>query len=112
MKIIVEKRALRIDADDLEVRVFFLQVLAGAGDRAAGPHAADEVRNFALGIVPDFGAGRLVMSLRVVGVVILIAEIGVLPIASRMLSNFIFVPSSGLETGSRAVPSRPQACVA
>ena len=58
-------RALGVGADDDEVGVALAQVAGGAGDRAAGADAGDQVGDLARGLLPDLGAGRLVVGLRV-----------------------------------------------
>ena len=50
--------ALRVGADDPQRRVLRLEVAGDAGDRAAGADRRDEVRDPALGLRPDLGAGR------------------------------------------------------
>jgi hypothetical protein len=74
---IVVERAQRIDADDLDLGIFFLEILADAADGAASAHAADKVSDFTFGIIPDFRAGGQVVGLRIHGVVVLIGIIGV-----------------------------------
>ena len=55
----------RLDGDRLDLRVLFLQVLAGAGNRAAGADACDEDVDFAVGVVPQLRAGGVVVDARV-----------------------------------------------
>ena len=62
----------RLDADDANCRVHFLQVTADAADGAAGADAGKEIVDIAAGLPPDFGAGREVVGLGVVHVVVLI----------------------------------------
>src|SRR6201984_3471872 len=69
---IVVERAYRIDADDFDVRIFFFQVAADAADRAPRSHAANEVGDFAFGIVPDLRAGGFVVGLRIHRIFVLI----------------------------------------
>ena len=64
--------ALRIRADDDDRRVLRLQVAGRAGDRAAGPDAGDEVGHPPLGLVPDLGAGRPLVGVRVLLVPVLV----------------------------------------
>ena len=75
-KIVVE-RADRIDADNFDVGIFFLQIFSDAADGAAGAHAANEVRDFAFAVFPDFRAGGEVMSLGIHGIVVLIGIVGI-----------------------------------
>ena len=49
-------RADRVGADDDHARVALLEVAPGAGDRAAGAHAGDELRGSAGGLLPDLRA--------------------------------------------------------
>ena len=58
-------RPLGVGADHHEVRVALAQVAGGAGDRAAGADAGDQMRDLAGGLLPDLGPGRLVVGLRV-----------------------------------------------
>ena len=67
-------RARRVAGDDLHRRVPLLEVAADAGDRAAGPRRADEVRDPPLRLLPDLRARRPVVRLRVVRVVVLVRE--------------------------------------
>ena len=60
-----QDRALRVGADDLDVRVLLLEVAADAGDRAAGADAGDEDGDPALGLLPDLRAGGAVVDLGV-----------------------------------------------
>src|SRR5437879_8102676 len=55
------RRAIRISADDLNLRVLFLEVTAHAGKRAAGADGCDKRGNLALGLFPDFGTGAPLM---------------------------------------------------
>src|SRR5580704_9527706 len=75
--VIVVKRADGIDADNLHLGIFFLEKFAGAADGAAGAHAANEMRDFSFGVVPDFRAGGEVVGLRVHRIVVLIWVEGV-----------------------------------
>ena len=58
-------RPLGVGADHDEVGVALAQVAGGAGDRAAGADAGDEVGDLPGGLLPDLGSGRLVVGLRV-----------------------------------------------
>src|SRR5258706_4441471 len=61
-------RALRrLAADDLDLRLLFLEKARAAHDGAGAAHAGDEVRDLAAGIAPDFRAGGFVVDARVVG---------------------------------------------
>src|SRR5665811_321441 len=64
-------RALRVGADDLDPAALAVgrdlaQVPAGAGDRAAGADASDEVGDLALGVSPDLWTGRQVVALSLI----------------------------------------------
>ena len=72
--------SLRVGADDHEVRLALLQVAAGAADRAARADGGHEVRDPALGGLPDLRPGRRVVRLRVGGVRVLVG----LPRARRL----------------------------
>jgi hypothetical protein len=73
----VVERADGIHADNLDVGIFFFQVAADAGNRAARAHPADEVRDFSLGVLPDFRAGGAVMRLGIHRVLVLIGIEGI-----------------------------------
>lgn len=51
----------RLQADNFNAGIFFLEKARAAHDGAGGAHGADEVRNRALSLLPDFRAGRTVM---------------------------------------------------
>src|SRR6185295_9015312 len=53
-------RAGRIRADDHEAGIALLEVAGGAGDRAAGPDADDQVRDPPAALLPQLGPGRAV----------------------------------------------------
>ena len=58
-------RTLGVGADDPHPTAGgLLEVPAGAGDRAAGANARDEVRDPPAGLLPDLGSGGLVVRLR------------------------------------------------
>src|SRR5437762_12930612 len=63
---------MRIGAGDDDARVLFLQIAAGAGERAAGADRADEAVNLAAGLLPDLRSSGLIMRLGVVEIVPLI----------------------------------------
>src|SRR6266852_4408257 len=69
---IVVQRDVRIHPDNFYVGIFFLQVLSHAADRAAGAHAADEVRDPAFAVLPNLGAGGAVVRLGIHLIVVLI----------------------------------------
>ena len=77
-------RARGVGADHLDVGVLrVLEVAADAADGAAGAHAGDEVRDPAVGLLPDLGAGLLVVGQRVVGVGVLVGLPGALGLAHQ-----------------------------
>ena len=55
----------RLHGNHLDVRVLALQILAHAGDGAAGADAGHKNVHLAIGILPDLGAGGLDVCLRV-----------------------------------------------
>ena len=65
-------RPVGVGPDDLDRGVVLLEVAADPGDGAAGPDAGHEVRHPAPRLLPDLGAGRVVLRLGVVGVVVLV----------------------------------------
>ena len=60
-----DRRGSRLDSNDLDIRILCLQVLAGAGNGAAGANASNKDINLALGLLPDFRTGGVIMHLRV-----------------------------------------------
>ena len=54
-----------------------MRISARAADRAAGAHAADEVRDFPFGVIPDFRAGGAVMRLGIHRIFVLVRIVGV-----------------------------------
>ena len=73
----VVERADRIDADNFYFGIFFLQVPAHAADRTARAHAANEMRDFAFGIFPNFRAGGAVMRFGIHRIFVLIGIKGI-----------------------------------
>ena len=69
-------RALGVCADDDHVRLLLLQVAARARDRAAGSDRDHERVDLAARLLPDLGAGRLVVGLRVALVRVLVGLVG------------------------------------
>ena len=59
------RRGRGLDGDHLDVLVALLQERAGAGDRAAGADAGDEVVDLAVQRLPQLRAGRPVVDVRV-----------------------------------------------
>ena len=57
-----------LDGDDLDVGVLLLEELARAGQRAAGADAGDKDVDLPVGVLPDLGAGGLIVRLGVRGV--------------------------------------------
>ena len=79
---------LRVRADDLDPVAVgrFLEEAAGAGDRAAGADARDEVGDLPVGLPPDLRAGPVIMRGRVVRVRVLVraaSAFGVVSLARR-----------------------------
>ena len=75
VEIIVKNRADRIDRDDVDVRIPFLQKSSHAADGPPGPDSGDKIIDPPVHLLPDFGAGRAVMGVIVLTVVVLIGEI-------------------------------------
>ncbi len=66
-----QRGALGFDGDHAQRRVPLAQVVGGAGDGAAGAHAADQDVHPAVGVPPDLRAGGLVVGPDVGGVLVL-----------------------------------------
>ena len=75
--VFLEHRSVRVDAPDLDLRIALLEVAPDARRRAAGAHADHEMRDAAVGLLPDFRPGLLVVRGRVRQVVVLIRLPGV-----------------------------------
>ena len=71
---VVHGGAARVGAADDDALVLLAQKACDAGERAAGADGADEAVDLAVGLLPDFRAGRDVMRLAVVEIVPLIGE--------------------------------------
>ena len=72
----LEDRAHGIGAHHLNRGLLLFEESPGAADRAAGAHAGHEVGDLTAALLPQLGAGGLVVSLRVGGVAVLIGEEG------------------------------------
>lgn len=83
----IVERPDRVNADDFEGGIFFFEEFAGAGDCASGTHSADEMGDFAFGVFPQFGAGGVVVGVRVHGIFILIGIEGVGNFAGEFLGD-------------------------
>ena len=66
----------RLDADDLDVRLAFLEILADAGDGPAGAEGGEEIIDFTFGLVPDLRPGGAVMAVAVGDIVELVRPDG------------------------------------
>src|SRR5205823_15042277 len=66
------RRAVRISADDLNLRTLFLEVTADTGKRAAGADGCDKRGNLAFGLFPDFRAGAAIMRVAISRVIELV----------------------------------------
>lgn len=77
--------AFRVGADDLDRAVGdFFQILAGAGDGAAGADAGYEMRDLVISGLPNFRSGGVVVAQRTVRIVVLVrAETAGNGVASR-----------------------------
>jgi hypothetical protein len=58
-----EDRAVRIDPEDLDVRVLLLQVPSRTADGSSCSNADYKVRDLAFGLFPDLGASAFVVGL-------------------------------------------------
>src|SRR5229473_3253868 len=74
---IVVQGAIGIDADNFDLGIFFLQIFSHAADGSAGAHAADEMRDLAFAVFPDFGPGGAIVRLRIHGIGVLIGIVGI-----------------------------------
>ena len=70
--VLLEHRPVSVDAPYLHRRLLLLEESAHAADGPAGADADHEVIDPAVGLIPDFGAGLLVMGHRVRRVVVLV----------------------------------------
>src|SRR5262249_17843019 len=66
------RRAIRISADDLDLRILFLEVNAHAGKRAASADGCNESPDLAFGLFPDFRASTAIMRFAIGGVIELV----------------------------------------
>src|SRR6266446_930406 len=73
----VVKRAVGVAADDFDAGVFVRQIFPDAADGAAGAHDANEVRDFAFAVFPDFRAGGAVMRFRIHWIFVLVGIVGI-----------------------------------
>ena len=62
------RRALRLNGNDLDIRVLGFQILAHAGNRTARADTCHEDIHLAVRVVPDLHAGGLLVNCRVCGV--------------------------------------------
>ena len=62
----------RVHAVHFDARVFLFEESPGTGNGPAGAEPSNEVGDFAIGLSPDFGAGRSVVGLGVGGVFVLV----------------------------------------
>ena len=60
-----DRRGIRLNGNNLDVRVLVLEVLAGAGDGAAGADACTKSIDLAVGLLPDLRAGGRIVRGRV-----------------------------------------------
>src|SRR5207249_3683505 len=66
------RRAVRISAHDLNVRILFLEITTHTGKRAAGADRCDKRGNLAFGLFPDFRAGAAIMRVAICRVIELV----------------------------------------
>src|ERR1700730_8424325 len=80
---VVVQRSVGVDTDDFNAGIFLFEIFAGAADGAACAHAANEVRDFAFRVFPDFRSRSAVMRLGIHGVVVLIGVIGIWHVSGK-----------------------------
>src|SRR5262249_48709524 len=90
--VLLEHRPIGIDPPDPNARILLLQIPSYAADGAAGAHTADQVGDAAVGLLPDLGAGLLVVRRRIGQVVVLIGLPGVWNLALETRRNRIVRP--------------------
>src|SRR5207302_3205944 len=78
-----------IDADNLDLRILFFKEATDAADGAASAHAADEMRDLALRVLPDLGARGAIVGLGIHGVVVLIGVKGIGDFTGQFLGHGI-----------------------
>src|SRR3990172_1844120 len=78
-----EDAALRVGADDAQVRVLRAQVMDRPADRAAGADAGHEVGDAALGLAPDLRSGGQLVRPRVLHVPVLVGLVGAGDVAGQ-----------------------------
>ncbi len=94
------KRAVRIDAYDLNVGILFLEISSDAANRSPCTHAGDEVGDFSLGVFPNFGTGGAVMRLGVHRIFVLVRVEGVGDFARELFRDGIVAAGIlGLDSG-------------
>ena len=79
-----------------------LEIAAGAADRAAGADAGDEVRDLAVGLLPDLRAGLLVVAERVVRVGVLVGLPGPVDLADEPVGDVVVAVGVLGRDGGRA----------
>ena len=75
--VLFKHRAVGVHAPNLDVRVFFFEVLRDARYGSARADAHDKVRNASAGLLPDLGTRGFVVRLAVAQVVVLIGKKGI-----------------------------------
>lgn len=102
--VLVEDRAHRVGAYDLEVRVLPLEVAPDARNSAARRGCREEVSDLAFRLLPDLGRNRVVVRVGVEGVAVLVdAEPAVVLFTQALLDVLERGPGSGPgATGSGA----------
>src|SRR5208337_32251 len=86
---VVVQRTLGIDADNSHLGIFLFQIFANAADGATRAQSANEVRDFAFGVFPNFWPSSLVVRLRIAGIVVLIWVVGIGDFAREFLRNAV-----------------------
>ncbi len=99
LEILVIEGAHRVDPNDLDLGILFLQVPRHPGNRAPGPQPDDEVGDFAPAVFPDLRPGSAVMRLRVHGVLVLVRVHGVGDLPGQAAGHGVVAP--GIVRGDR-----------
>jgi hypothetical protein len=108
VKIVMQQRADRIDADHFDLRILLLEEAPGAADRPAGAHPGDKDADAPAGLPPEFRAGGLVVRLGVGRVPVLAGQDSVRrlfgqPARDRIIgARIVWLDGGGRDDDSRA----------
>ncbi len=89
LEIVVEYWSYWIHGDGLNFWLFFLEEFARAGHGSSGPNSSHQKIYASLSLLPDFGSGGLVMSLRILQVLVLPHKVGVGGLGMDSLGHLI-----------------------